>query len=177
MVGFQALDRVTGQLVDAGDTELDSLPRGLGPEHLGERRRLDSHLGLVLLEPVDPVVLVIADQTEGQLVALEQDGVGVLLLLCDGVAECAQGLLADDAAVGEPLPVGLDAGVGDVAALVAGRLDNLAVGVALRLALLEDVELLDFLGGPVEVFSGDDSVRSAVKGGEGGGEREDILTL
>lgn len=153
-VRLQALDRVVGQLVNIADTQLHTLPRRLGPEDLGERRGLDSHLGLVLLEPVDAVVLAVADQAEGQLVALEQDSVGVLLLLGDGVAEGAQRLLADDAAVGEPFPVGLDAGVGQVAALVAGGLDDLALGVALRLALLEDVELLGLLCGPVEVFSG-----------------------
>lgn len=107
----------------------------------------------MLLEPIDPVVLSIANQAEGQLVALEQDGVRVLFFLCDGVAEGAERLLANDSAVGEPFPVGLDARIGDVAALVAGSLDNLALGVALRLALLEDVELLDFLGGAVKVFS------------------------
>lgn len=108
----------------------------------------------MLLEPVDSVVLAITNQTEGQLVALEQDSVRVFLFLCDGIAECAQGLLADDTTIGEPFPVGLDARVGGVAALVAGSLDNFAFGVALGLALLEDVELLDFLGGAVEVFSG-----------------------
>lgn len=107
----------------------------------------------MLLEPVHPVVLSIANQTEGQFVALEQDGIRVLFFLCDGVAEGAERLLADDSTVREPFPVGLDARIGDVAALVAGGLDNLSLGVALGLALLEDVELLDFLGGAVEVFS------------------------
>lgn len=107
----------------------------------------------MLFEPVDSVVLAITDQTEGQLVAFEQDGIRIFLFLRDGVAECAQGLLADDTTVGEPFPVGLDARVGGVTALVGGSLDDLAFGIALGLALLENVELLDFLGGAVEVFS------------------------
>lgn len=107
----------------------------------------------MLLEPVDTVVLAIADQTEGQLVALEQNGVRILLLLCDGIAKGTKGLLGDDTAVGEPLAVGLNASIGDIAALVTGGLDNLAFCIALRFALLENVELLDLLCCAVKVFT------------------------
>lgn len=107
----------------------------------------------MLLQPVDPIVLAIADQAEGELVALEKDSVWVFLLLCDGVAERAERLLADDTAVGEPFSVGLDAGIGCVATLEGGSLCDFALSVAGGSALLEDVELLDFLRGAVEVLS------------------------
>lgn len=107
----------------------------------------------MLLEPVDPIVLAIADQAEGQLVALEQDGVWVLLLLCDGITKCAERLLADDTAVGKPFAIGLDSCVGCVAALERGGLCDFALGVARGSALLEDVELLDLLCGAVEILS------------------------
>lgn len=109
----------------------------------------------MLLETIDSVVLAIADEAEGQLVALEQDGIGVFLLLCDGIAERTERFLADDSAVGEPFPVGLDASVGCVSALVASGLGDLALGVALCLALFEDIELFDLLCGAVKVLSDD----------------------
>lgn len=112
----------------------------------------------MLLEAIYSVVLTITDQTEGQFVALEQDGVGILFLLGNSIAEGAQRLLADDTTVGEPFSVGLDTGVGYVAALVAGSLDDLAVGVALSFALLKDVEPLDLFRVAVEVFSDETSV-------------------
>lgn len=114
----------------------------------------------MLFETIDPVILTIADQTQGQLVALEQDRVGVLLLLCDGVSESTKRLLADDSAVGEPFSVRLDSGAGDVAALIGGGFCDLAICVSLCLALLEDVELLDLLCVAVEVFAGDDVSRN-----------------
>lgn len=114
----------------------------------------------MLFETVDPVILTIADQTQGQLVALEQDGVGILLLLCDCISEGTEGLLADNSAVGEPLPVRLDSGAGDIATLIAGRFRDLAVCITLCLALFENVELLDLLCVSVEVFAGDDVSRN-----------------
>lgn len=114
----------------------------------------------MLLEAVDRIVLAIADQTQGQFVALEQDGVGVLLLLCNGVSEGAERLLADNSTIGEPFPVRLDSCAGDIAALVASGFRDLAICVSLRLALFEDVELLDLLCVSVEVFAGDDVSRN-----------------
>lgn len=153
MVVLQALHRVIRQLVNVADTQLDPLPRRLGSKHFSKWRCLDGHLSLVLLETVDSVVLTISDQTEGQLVALEQNSVWVFLLLSNGIAERTERLLADDSAVGKPFSVGFDASNGLVSALVASSFGNLSLGVALRLALFEDVELLDFLCAAVEVFS------------------------
>lgn len=63
--------------------------------------------------------------------------------------------MADDSAVGEPFPVGFDASDWFISALVAGSFCDLALGIALWLALFEDIELLDLLCAAVEVFSGD----------------------
>lgn len=62
--------------------------------------------------------------------------------------------MADDSAIGKPFPVGLDARDGFVSALIACGLCDFALGVALWLALFEDVKLLDFLCGAVEILSG-----------------------
>lgn len=95
-------------------------------------------------------VLVVLDQTHGELVLLEEVRVGVVLGLCNSATEGSESVLGDDARVGEPLAVGLDASNRCIAGLVRGGLCDVATGVALGLAVLEHVERLDLLGISVE---------------------------
>lgn len=141
---------LASQIRNGTGANLDALPLRLGTERVSKGGRLDRHLGLVLLDTVD-VVGTILDQGHGQLVALEQDRVRVRGLLCHGAPERRQALLGDDTGVTEPLAVGLDPGVGDFSALEGSGLGDLAVGVALRLAILVHVQLPHPLGRAVDI--------------------------
>lgn len=141
LIRVHALFQAAGKVVHVGHVELDALPLGLGTKHAGKGRRLQRHLGLVLLQAVG--VLAVADERHGQLVGLEQDLVGILGLFRHGVAKGREGILGHDTRVGKPLAVRLDDGGRDITGLPGGSLCDLAISIALGLALLVHVQVLD----------------------------------
>lgn len=143
LVGIHALLSIVGKISHGADAELDTLALSLGSKDTGKGRRLNGHLGLVLLDAIGGVLASVVDKAHGELVGLEEDLVRVLGLFSHGLTEGGQGILRDDTSVGEPLAVRLDPGIGDVSGLVAGSLCDLPVRVSLGPAVLVHVDKLD----------------------------------
>jgi len=144
-VGVVHLLSLTSKVLERADGKLGPLPLSLWAKGLGERRALDSNLGLVLLDAVLGILIVL-DQGHGKLVLLEQVRVWVGLLLGNGTSEGGESILRDDTGIGKPLAVWLNAGRRLVPRLIRGGLCDVATGIALRLAVLEHVERFDLLG-------------------------------
>ncbi len=141
LVRVHALFGAVGKVIEVGNVQLDSLSLRFGTKDTRKGRRLQRHLGPVLLQAVG--VLAVADERHGQLVGLEQDLVGVLGLFLHGLAKGREGILGHDTRVGKPLAVRLDDGGGHIAGLPGGSLCDLTISVSLGLSLLVHVQELD----------------------------------
>lgn len=102
---------LSSKILQRANSQLWTLSLSLGAESVCKGRSLNGNLGLVLLDAVLGVLIVL-DQTHGKLVLLEEVRVRIVLGLGNGTTEGSKSILGNDTSICEPLPVGLDTGVG-----------------------------------------------------------------